>query len=220
MGILSLERLASTLARLVVWCTAIPLHESAHGLVSYWLGDPTAKEAGRITLNPLKHLDGTGMIALLIVGIGWAKPVPINVSYYKNRKLGMALSALAGPVSNLLLAFMMMIILKMVLMTIGAVGISREAGNFIITVLYMMCATNVMLSIFNMLPFPPFDGSRIYLIALPERWYFGIMKYERIMMAVVFLLLMTGILDPVLSFASNSVIDFLDLVTSSLGRLF
>jgi len=184
------------------------------------LGDPTAKEAGRITLNPLKHLDGTGMIALLIVGIGWAKPVPINVSYYKNRKLGMALSALAGPVSNLLLAFMMMIILKMVLMTIGAVGISREAGNFIITVLYMMCATNVMLSIFNMLPFPPFDGSRIYLIALPERWYFGIMKYERIMMAVVFLLLMTGILDPVLSFASNSVIDFLDLVTSSLGRLF
>ena len=219
-SILSIERLTSVLARVLVWFTAIPLHESSHGLVSYWLGDPTAKREGRITLNPFKHLDLMGTICLIIGGIGWAKPVPINPNYYKNRKLGMALSAVAGPLSNFVMATILLVLLKMFFLFFSVFSINVNVLEFIIHVLYLMSITNIVLCVFNLLPVPPFDGSRIYLIFLPEKWYFGIMKYERIMMGAVFIILFTGILDRPLSYMYTSVIIFLDWATGFLGRLF
>ena len=223
MGILSLERIAQILARVLVLLTAIPVHESAHGLVSLWLGDPTAKNAGRITLNPFRHFDLMGTLCLILGGIGWAKPVPINPNYYRNRKAGMALSALAGPVSNFIMATLSLILLKVIFVMLGFFPMLRLGDTilqFIFLVLYTMVITNVVLCIFNMLPVPPFDGSRIYLIFLPEKWYFGIMKYERIIMIAVFLILFAGILDRPLGIAYQSVIVFLDRATGFLGTLY
>ncbi|MEA5051122.1 MAG: site-2 protease family protein [Oscillospiraceae bacterium] len=203
--------LLKLISRVVILVTAIPVHESAHGLVSLWLGDPTAKRAGRISLNPLRHFDMLGTLCLLAVGIGWAKPVPIDPRYYKNPRAGMALSALAGPVSNLLMAYVAMCLYKIVAYTAPA---ASGFWSYAALVLYYMVIIDVYLAIFNLMPFPPFDGSRIYTAFLPERIYFGIMKYERyIFIAVFALLMLTSVFDAPLTAATNAVLTFLDKVT-------
>lgn len=204
------------LARAIVLIIAIPVHESAHALVSYWLGDPTAKQAGRITMNPFKHFDLMGSLCLLFAGIGWAKPVPIDPRYYRNPKRDMALSALAGPVSNILMASVAIIILKLfvfVFQVEGAVWI------FVAEVLYYMVIVNITLGIFNLLPVPPFDGSRIFLTFLPAKAYFGVMKYERYIMIAVFAAVFFGLLDVPLQFLYTVVFNFLDRATFFLGML-
>ncbi|MEG2525465.1 MAG: site-2 protease family protein, partial [Oscillospiraceae bacterium] len=163
------------LARGIVLLTAIPVHESAHAYVSYKLGDPTAKNLGRLSLNPLRHFDVLGCVSMLIIGIGWAKPVPIDPRYYKNPKAGMALSALAGPVSNFLMAFVAMIFYKIALFSYAASGGSQIVRMFAV-LLQAMVLINISLGIFNLIPVPPFDGSRIFGFFLPEHVYWGIMK--------------------------------------------
>ena len=204
------------LAHLIVLITSIPVHESAHGLMAYWLGDPTAKRAGRITLNPIKHFDLIGSIAMLVVGIGWAKPVPVDARYFRKPKRDMAITALAGPVSNMLMATISIVILKTILLFFYSGG---AVMGFIVELFIFMVLTNIALGIFNMLPAPPFDGSRIFLTFLPTKWYFTIMKYEKYIYVVIFLLLFLGVLSGPLNFLNRSILVLLDKATWFLGRV-
>ena len=208
--------LFKALIGLLVLFTCLPVHECAHAFVAYKLGDPTAKNQGRITLNPMAHLDLMGSILLVVssimgFGFGWAKPVQINPNNFKNRKLGMGLSALAGPVSNFLLAFIVLIILKVILYSFSE-STNAVAGYFEQILSYMILL-NVGLAVFNFLPIPPLDGSRIFSLFFPERVYFKIMKYERYIFVVLIALMLLNVLDPVFSFLQNGTLYILDFLT-------
>ena len=172
-GLLSPYEIVLYLLRALVVLVAIPFHEAAHALVSHWLGDDTAVRAGRLSLNPVRHFDLLGALCMLIGGVGWAKPVGIDVRNYKNPKVGMAISAAAGPVSNFLLAWFSMIVYKCVIYS--GLGNSIPA---LMLFFYYMVAMNLSLAVFNLIPIPPFDGSRIALLFLPRNLYFKAMRYE------------------------------------------
>ena len=196
-GLLSPYQILRYLLRAVVVLVAIPFHEAAHALVSSWLGDDTAKRAGRLSLNPIRHFDPLGALCMLLGGVGWAKPVGIDPRNYKDPKLGMAISAAAGPLSNLLLAWGSMILYKIVLYSAAAQQSRLMAVLSLL--LYDMIVMNLSLAVFNLLPIPPFDGSRIALLFLPQRLYFQAMRYERQIMLAVLLLVFLGALDAPLS---------------------
>lgn len=171
---------------------ALTIHEFSHGFIAYKLGDPTAKNMGRLTLNPLKHIEPIGFGMMIIVGFGWARPVPINSRYFKKPRRDMALTAAAGPVANLLLAFVSMILLNFVSLIRT---VENSTWYYIVYALYMflyiLAELNVVLAIFNLIPIPPLDGSKILFMFLPAKWYYKIIKYERyitIGFFVVFLL--------------------------------
>lgn len=196
-GLLSPYQILRYLLRAVVVLVAIPFHEAAHALVSSWLGDDTAKRAGRLSLNPIRHFDPLGALCMLLGGVGWAKPVGIDPRNYKDPKLGMAISAAAGPLSNLLLAWGSMILYKIVLYSAAAQQSRLMAVLSLL--LYDMIVMNLSLAVFNLLPIPPFDGSRIFYVFLPRRLYFQAMRYERQIMLAVLLLVFLGALDAPLS---------------------
>lgn len=195
--------------RLLVVFTALPFHEFAHGWMARRLGDHTAESLGRLDLNPLHHFDPIGTTMLLLTGYGWAKPVPINPLYFKNRKTGMAITALAGPVSNLLLAWVLLIVYKALVLL--------PYNTFTYTLLLMvqiMVSTNVSLAVFNLLPCPPLDGAKIFGALLPDRIYWTVMRYEQIIMYVLFALIMfTPILDRPLSLLTGLMYNLLDFLT-------
>ena len=177
---------------------SLSVHESAHGYVSYKLGDPTARNLGRITLNPLKHFDIFGFICMVVARVGWAKPVPVNPRYYKNPRVGMALTAAAGPVSNLLLGFIGVFGSELTYRWALDVTFSGGDATLAITVFnffYYFALSNISLAVFNLIPVPPFDGSRIVYVFLPPKYYFGIMKYERYIMLAVLVLVYIGVFD-------------------------
>lgn len=173
------------LALTVIIVFSLSVHEAAHAFVAYKLGDPTAKNMGRLTLNPLKHLDPFGFVVMLLVGFGWAKPVPIDARYFKKPKKDMAISALAGPLSNLALAIIAALLLTISRLIWKNIWMSATpAVEYIFTNLLDQAFTyllvlNVALAIFNFIPIPPLDGSRILYAVLPTKYYFGLMKYER-----------------------------------------
>ena len=197
-GVISPQELYYYALRAVAMLIVIPFHESAHALISWKLGDSTAKDMGRLSMNPLRHFDPLGALCMLVGGVGWAKPVSINPYNYKNPKVGMALSAAAGPASNLLLAWVSMILYK--LCWYSGLG---DTVPVLTMFLYYMVAMNLSLAVFNLLPVPPFDGSRIALLFLPQRLYFRAMKYERYIMLAVLALVFLGLLDAPLSWLVN-----------------
>lgn len=208
------EGIASTLLSLPIVFFSLSIHEYAHGYVANKLGDPTARNLGRLTLNPVKHIDPIGFICMLFLGFGWAKPVPINTRHFKKPRRDMALTALAGPVTNLLTGFIFFLLYYIA----SSIIIGNEAWmqmmfepfsvpSLILSFLYSGATLNVYLAVFNMLPIPPFDGSRFFYIFLPVKWYFGIMKYERIIMVVMIVLLWTGILTVPLTFISQLILQ-------------
>ena len=178
------------LLALPVTVMALSAHESAHGYAAYRLGDPTARSLGRITLNPVKHFDLLGFLSMLVFHIGWAKPLPINARYFKNPRRDFAIVGAAGPLSNIALALIHLLILRLVMLfstnafKSGALteGLGLAILSVVVYILYMGVAMNVILAIFNLIPVPPFDGSRIFYAFLPPKWYFGVMKYERYIM--------------------------------------
>lgn len=178
------------LVRAVAMLLIIPVHEAAHAFVSYKLGDPTAKNYGRLTLNPLTHFDPFGALAMILAGIGWAKPVPTDVRRFRHPKRDMAISAAAGPVSNLLMAYLGMILYKLAYYRMPV-----NSGQLVMLFLSIFISLNISLAVFNLLPIPPFDGSRIFLAFLPTRLYFKAMQYERYIMMAVLLLVLIGALD-------------------------
>ena len=180
----------SILLTIPVILISLSVHEAAHGYIAMKLGDPTAYNLGRVTINPLKHLDPIGALCMLAFGYGWAKPVPINARNFKNPKVGMALTAIAGPVSNIMLgiigaalysltniAYIVMIMKGWVLPEM--VGVVIEV---ICTFFFYFGMMNFMLAAFNLIPVPPFDGSRFVSLFLPTKIYFAIMKYEKFVM--------------------------------------
>lgn len=208
------------LVRAMVLVTAIPLHECAHAWASDKLGDPTARNLGRLSLNPMAHLDIFGSILMLFTGFGWAKPVPVMSRNFKNVKKGMVLSALAGPASNIVLALLCMVLYKLwVFVLYPILGVAFSTAQAIATILYIMCILNINLAVFNLLPVPPLDGSRLATALLPAHLYYKVMQYERYIMLGLFVILFVGILDVPLAFLRGAVYNFLDAVTFFLGRV-
>lgn len=185
----------------------ISFHETCHGLAAYALGDPTAKRAGRLTLNPLKHIDPMGIVMLALVKFGWAKPVPVNMRNFHNPKAGMALTALAGPLGNLVLA--------VVCMTLDAVCLFylyRFGAGWLFYVHQFLTYTAILsvgLAVFNLFPVPPLDGSKLLFSFLPQQAYYRLMRYERYGMALLMVLLLTGVLDRPLFFLRDGMLDLL-----------
>lgn len=199
------------LLRLPIIFLAITVHECAHGYVAYLLGDRTAKMYGRLSLNPMRHMDLMGALCMLLFGFGWAKPVPVNPQYFKNPKGGMSLVGLAGPLSNFFMALVFSVLYGLLFRFFGT------STSFVFEFFENLFAVGIMLNIglgiFNLIPFPPLDGSKILAFFLPNRWYYKLMEYERYAMPVLMLLLFLGVLDNLLGYLSNGVlIVFLKLI--------
>jgi len=190
---------------------AITVHESAHGWMALKLGDDTAKKQGRISLNPLHHVDIFGLLMLIFLRFGWAKPVSVDARKFKKPRRDMSLTALAGPVSNLLMAFLMLAVAMGV-----SVAYSKNYARFgdttfstllevLMRIFQYAAVTNLGLGIFNFIPFPPLDGWKVLGAFLPVKTYFGLMRYERYGMLLLLLLMLTGILTGPLNTAVDAV---------------
>ena len=188
--------LVALLISAVAALLCITLHELSHGYVAYRLGDPTAKNAGRLTLNPIKHLDLMGLLMMVVVKVGWAKPVPVDMRYFKRPKQGMALTALAGPVANFLTA-------------LAAVALASVVWHFApinkgtllaLCFLSNMALLGVGMGLFNLIPISPLDGSKILFAFLPDRTYYTILKYEKYVMGLLIILVLVGVFNKPLTF--------------------
>lgn len=203
------------LARLfVVFCT-LPVHEYAHAFVADKLGDKTARLSGRLTLNPMAHIDILGAIMILFVGFGYAKPVPVNPRNFKNPKKGMALTALSGPFSNILMAVVFMFLSNV----LSLFGSSLFVQAFYVFFSFA-ASINIGLAVFNLIPIPPLDGSRVLELLIPDKYYYKFAQYERYIVIVIFGLIVFGVLDAPLAFLQNHLYSALNYIVSLPFRAF
>lgn len=187
----------SMLLALPIILLSLSLHETAHGYAALKMGDPTARNLGRLSLNPLRHLDPVGFLCMLLAGFGWANPVPINSRNFRNPRKGLAVTALAGPASNLLLALLFLLLLRFLgfglLWNLAYPSeFAARMAYFFVLFLYYGIQLNLTLAVFNLLPIPPLDGSRILSLMLPPRLLYKYMRYQRQISLIVMLLLLLG----------------------------
>lgn len=195
-------------AAAVLLCMTV--HEVSHGYAAYRLGDTTAKSMGRLSLNPLKHVDPIGALLLLFVGVGWAKPVSVDPRHFKNPKGGMALTALAGPVSNLMLTLLLLLLCRLLTPWMP------RAGTALLIFYLFLCHVAVLslgLGIFNLIPIPPLDGSKVLFAVLPEKLYWTIQRYERYILFLVLALSFFGAFDGWLSLALEKILGLFCALT-------
>ena len=200
----------------------IPLHECSHGWVAYKLGDPTAKQLGRLTLNPVRHFDPVGFIMMVLVGFGWAKPVPVDMRYFRKPKRDMAIVGLAGPVSNLLLSLVCLIVTSAMEAFVRYSDVAQAVYSFF----YFTALLSAGLGVFNLIPISPLDGSKIVGALLPERAYYTMLRYERYGTIILLVLVLAGnflpqfdILGTVLSGARGAVMSLLSYLAHMPFRL-
>lgn len=184
----------------------ITIHELSHGLAAYRLGDPTAKKAGRLSLNPIKHIDPMGLAMMLVAKVGWAKPVPVDMRYFKKPKQGMALTALAGPASNFVLSFLAVAVCSLVFRLPGAV-VDQIPVYILLDFLSNVAILSVGLGIFNLIPISPLDGSKVLFSFLPDNAYLTILRYERYVMIPVLILTFLGVFSSPLSWLMTQVLN-------------
>lgn len=197
----------------------ITIHETCHGFAAYCLGDNTAKDMGRLTLNPLHHIDLMGLLMMALVRFGWAKPVPVDMRNFKNPKTGMAITALAGPLSNVLLTFVAMLLRSIILVWYYASG-----GNMVLFYVVMFLEYTAVLSaglaVFNLFPVPPLDGSKVLFALLPDTAYGKLMRYERYGMILMAILLLIGVLDMPLIYLRSGLLNLIQRVTDPVFMFF
>jgi Zn-dependent protease len=221
-----LTRLILVIALPIIVLMSLSIHEYAHGIVSYSLGDTTAKRLGRLTVNPIKHLNPIGTICMLLFGFGWAKPVPVDPRYYDNPKRGMALCGLAGPAINLVIGiksygiYCIMVWLARNIEVLYALPLIRYMPDTVYIISAQLFGIigyyNILLAVFNLLPVLPLDGSRLLYAFLPDKYYFGIMKYERVIMFVMLALLWMGFFDLFIDGAYTLVASGIERIVYSL----
>ena len=210
-----IQILIYTLPAIVI---ALSIHEFAHAFVAYKMGDITHKERGRISLNPFAHVDWTGLLCLLIFQFGWAKPVQVDTRYFKDEKEGLVWSSIAGPVVNLLAGFIFVFIyfllVKLNIYTYQSSGIV----NYIMELLLMCSLINIGLGIFNLIPIPPLDGSKVLISVLPDKIYHQILRYEQYISILLLFVLVLGVLDNPLFYARTTIFGwYTTLATMILG---
>ena len=213
------------ITKILIIFLVLPIHECAHAWAAHKMGDETAAYSGRLTLNPLAHIDILGALCLLVTGFGWARPVPINPLKFKKQRFGIAITAAAGPLSNLAVSFIAMIIYRIVLSLPGGSGYFLSSagditGGFVILyILQFFILVNIGLAIFNLIPIPPLDGSKIisyFTSAKLDRWIY---EHQLIVNAVFFAVIITGILSKPLNIIGGYVYDLFWFITNFIPKL-
>lgn len=194
---------------------ALTVHEFAHGWVSSKLGDPTPRYQGRLTLNPMAHLDLMGTLLMILTGFGWAKPVAINPNYYKDRTKGMALVAAAGPIANFLLAFAGMLVGYLLVVLFAKLG-AGGAVEVTYDIMFLFAWRNLCFMVFNLIPLPPLDGFKVAGMFMPGRIYYKILQYEQYVIYLIMLLSLVGVFNSIIG---NGVMFFMNLIAGVISPL-
>lgn len=198
------------LSRMFVVLCCMPVHEMAHAYAAYKCGDDTAKLKGRLTINPFAHLDLIGTLMILVFGIGYANPVPVNPARLKHPRRDMALVSLAGPGSNVILSFICVFLAYF----INFLGSANNVLVIIALFFNYAASVNITLAVFNLIPIPPLDGAKIFSAVLPDKIYFKIMQYDRYIMIALFVLLFTGVLNKPITWLSNVLMSIISFIPS------
>ncbi len=197
------------LSSLIVIFLTLPVHEYAHGWTAVKLGDPTPRYQGRLSFSPFAHIDYIGALCIILFGFGWAKPVQVNSFNFRNPKRDMAITALAGPVSNIVMATIALFISNAIMAFAPAVTVTFYVFAFF----YFIAQINISLAVFNLIPIPPLDGSRLLSALLPDRIYYKIMRYERYFFILLIGLLYLGVLDGVLNTLTGGLMTGISFIT-------
>ncbi len=219
-GVDLITLMTSILASLLVIFLILPLHECAHATVASWYGDKTAKMLGRQTLNPLKHIDYAGALSLLLFGFGWAKPVPVNLDHRKNPKADMAVVALAGPLSNLIAGIIAGILLNLIVsVDTSSVFVlygtdPNSFASFMVLFLYYFLTINISLAVFNLIPVPPLDGSKVLMAFLPDKICWKIERNQALISMILMAALFLGVFSGPLSAAQSKLTEWIIKLTA------